>query len=49
MFAEPFYRRAMVKLGWSLVPAQTQQLKPKFHIRFDVDDLQGTGAEIKLN
>ena len=46
-YAEPFYRRAMFKLGWQLIPVQTPNLKPKFHIKFDVDDLRETSTEIR--
>lgn len=46
--AEPFYRRAMKKLGWNQIPQQPGgDSKFNFHIRFNVSDLEGSSKDLK--
>ena len=46
MTAEPFYRRAMKRLGWSLVE-QKKGEQIKFHVRLNVEDLDGACNDMK--
>ena len=38
--AEPYYRRAMKRLGWKQVAATGDPIQARFHVRFDIEDLQ---------
>lgn len=46
MTAEPFYRRAMKRLGWSLVEQRKGEIF-KFHVRLNVEDLDGACNDMK--
>ena len=45
--AEPFYRRAIRKLGWKEVSQNEAVFKSGFHIRLTISDLEGSSKDLQ--